>query len=49
MPRHAIQSVQWLMKYETAPGMVAKRELIRQFRRNIDLDARKALLENRQQ
>ncbi|MGV3556699.1 hypothetical protein [Larkinella arboricola] len=46
LPRHAIQSIQLLMKYETAPDMVAKREMIRQFRENIDLDGLKALLEH---
>ncbi|MFD1139953.1 hypothetical protein ACFQ4C_02500 [Larkinella insperata] len=46
LPRHAIQSIQLLMKYETSADMVAKREMIRQFRENIDLDGLKALLES---
>ncbi|GAB3337541.1 hypothetical protein GCM10027299_48750 [Larkinella ripae] len=45
LPRHAIQSIQLLMKYETAPDMVSKLALMRQFRQNIDLDGLKSLLE----
>lgn len=45
LPRHAVQSIQLLMKYETAPDMVSKIELMRQFRQNIDLDGFQSLLE----
>ncbi|MFC5408501.1 hypothetical protein ACFPMF_04235 [Larkinella bovis] len=44
LPRHAIQSIQLLMKYETSANLVAKRDLMEQFRQNIDLDGLKALI-----
>ncbi|RYD88259.1 MAG: hypothetical protein EOP50_19380 [Sphingobacteriales bacterium] len=49
LTRPAIQSIQLLLKYETAADMVAKRELMRQFRQNIDLDGFKALLDRKAQ
>ncbi|QIP12824.1 hypothetical protein G8759_09400 [Spirosoma aureum] len=47
LPRHAIQFVQLWLRYEDAPDMVAKRELMRQFRQNIDLDGFRALIEKK--
>lgn len=43
-PRHAIQYIQLFFKYETLSRLIAKPEMIRQVKENIDLDALSALL-----
>ncbi|WP_128546793.1 hypothetical protein [Larkinella soli] len=47
LPRHAVQSIQLYLRYEEAADMVAKRELMRQFRETIDLDGFRAMLERK--
>lgn len=47
LPRSAVQFIQLYLRYEDTPYMVAKREMMREFRQNINLDGFRAMIEKK--